>query len=296
MDKIADKRLPSFYDARRRLEQTVYVGEHPITVKTFSFFDHSKLEYYRLQYAKCLDAPSTPEERLDKLKELLDATKLDWRSASLYQLPNILTCVVNVNPAPPKLAWQPDTEESTDLPTADPNKKDDDGLDYSGRQIAGIAAFLSEILNVSVNYVLDDMTYYEVNCLMQEALLLEHRIREWQYALAGDVGIEKVGSEFRKIPLPAPEWMGTETLKESNSQGVLNRILRDKEKINKKLKEKGATDERTLAGPRPSGDFVDFTKMGADGRPMQAHNEADNLAAEPMPLTTLLPESGNVRE
>lgn len=197
---------PSFYDARLREQTIVPVGGQPTSIKTFAFFRHVVFEKFRREYFKCaLNKRTTPKERCDKFTELLNASGIDWSNVEPDEIPDLFEALVRVNKIPPLLAWQE--------PTASPAAKSkdvqatlEDNLQYEGRDLASTVALLSSVFGWTADYVLNDLSLYEVNCYVQEALLLQHKEQEMHYNFA-EVGFKKVGDSYEKVPYPDPPWV-----------------------------------------------------------------------------------------
>lgn len=290
------KKTPSFYDARRRNKKVLSVGGRSVTLTTFSFFAHSQFEHYRRQYINCLDNVSiTPLDKLNKLILLLDATYADWRDIDVVYLPNLIVAATELNVSPPELAWQ--TTLETDSPSAEKEASDTvTGLTYIGSNIIGVTAYLAEMFKLSPGYILDEMTLYEVNCLLQEAYLLEYKHQEWSYTIAGDVGYEKVGEDWKKTPLPAPDWMKKSKAADEGKAALL-KFKQEQQKIKEQLAAKGISN-KVLDRSTPTGRVVDFTKLGPGGVPTIT-DIAKTDGLPPMrgaTLSDLLPGSEKVNE
>lgn len=233
---------PNFFDARLREQKTVSVGGRPVLIRTFSFFRHVNFEKFRKEYFKCaLDKKTSPKARYEKFVDLLNASGIDWSDAEPEELPNIFEAVIRVNKLPPFLAWQ-DTSDIKD------KKKDvqatmEDNTHYDGRDVASTVALLSSEFGWTADYILENLSLYEVNCYVQEALLIQHKRQEMYYNFA-EIGFKKVGDSYEKVPYPDPPWV-------KKTSVVVPEQMKNTE-VPRRF--------------QPDGYIVDFTKKGQDGR------------------------------
>ncbi len=232
---------PSFYEANQRKQKTVKLGGQSIQVETLSFLPHVIFENKRSKLVVEMDkVDSDPKIVFERMIELLDCTGVDWRKATLEELPDLVEAFIVVNQLPPLLAWQ--------LPTKNTAKKKEEVTlesiaNYEGMEVTGLAARLCSVFSWSLDDIFYKMTWYAVNCFFQEAMIIEHQRREFEYNLA-QVGFKKVGDNYEKVPFPELPWTAKTKL-----------VLPDKIK-NIKIPEKYL----------PSGVVVDLSKWAETGK------------------------------
>lgn len=85
-----------------------------------------------------------------------------------------------------------------------PRSGDLRSYDYDNRTLAYIVARLAHAFSWTRDYILNELTYDEARCYLQEILLLEHAQSEFQYGLS-EVAYDQRGKKraFPKPPIPA---------------------------------------------------------------------------------------------
>jgi len=195
---------PNFYDATTKHEKQVKVGGGIVTARTLSCLPFTKLGLLREKLGQLILDKGDPTTRATIVWEMLnlgyggDVEKLD----TLDSLP-ALSALMNINQIPPKLAWQkykPPKEKIKNAIEMIPE------INYEGRDLAWVVTLLSTVFGWTSYHVLYELTYYEVACYVQEAMLIQHQQQEFQYTLSSEVGVKKVGSEYVKEPYPQLSW------------------------------------------------------------------------------------------
>lgn len=141
-----------------------------------------------------------PTDRVSTFLNLLDITNVHDDEQSI----RILGEVITANPVQPLLEWQKVFKSADDRPPEDIVLETSVG--YEGRELAAMVTTLASIFHWTSDYILNVLTYYEACIYMQEALIIEHEVKNWAYMLS-QVGYEKQGKEYVKKPLPDMPWL-----------------------------------------------------------------------------------------
>lgn len=88
---------------------------------------------------------------------------------------------------------------------------------YAGREVAWIVSLLCETYGWTSGYVLNELTYAEVCCFVQEAMIVHHARESFFYNLS-EVGFRKSGTEYVKIPYPELPWVKHEAPKDEQTK------------------------------------------------------------------------------
>ena len=202
---------PNFLDAIDRKEKMVLTTGGPVAVKTLSFGQQIRLMDPRKSIRSIIESEKGPVERAKALINVLRIVLgTEYDKLSIRDVPIILDSIQETNEKIPLLPWQ-DYEES-------PNKKQeivlDDVAKYEGSDVIFAVGLLCFVFGWTADYVLNVLTYYEVSCYVQEAMMIQHRNQEFLYGLS-EVGFKKQGEEYRKVPFPKLDWMGVKPRRQS---------------------------------------------------------------------------------
>src|SRR3990167_11063114 len=189
------RQQPSFLSALQRRE--VRVARGSIRVRELGLGAALRFQQLRMRLARKTPAEDDPPERVAAVLELLEVG-LDGQEVELEDLPAALGAILEVNEDRPLLAFQRLPANAKPLPPT-PSY-------YEGREGAWIVAQLAGAFGWSTAEVLEELTYYQAMCFLQEALLLEHNRQRFAYALS-EVGIRKSGDSYVKDPFPDLPWM-----------------------------------------------------------------------------------------
>lgn len=200
MDSLPE---PSFLTATKRLKKEVVVGGESFFVRTLGFLDGFRLEKLKTKFTK---SDEDPQAKVDAILGILDLALVDkTKTIMTNEVVDVISAILEMNPEFPPLAWQVGRDDN--------GKKKQELIElqstidlYEGRYLAKITALLASTFGWSADYVLRELTGYEVAFFVQEALLVDHARREWDYMLA-DVGFKKEGDEYKKQPFSPLLWM-----------------------------------------------------------------------------------------
>lgn len=92
--------------------------------------------------------------------------------------------------------------------TGPKNSKDNSRLDYDNQSLAAIVTRLASAFGWTRHYILNELTYDEARCYLQELAVVEHAEKEFEYALS-EVAYDKNG-RLRPLP-PLPFALGPVT-------------------------------------------------------------------------------------
>lgn len=119
---------------------------------------------------------------------------------------------LNASVYDPVLPWQAVQDSVKQLP------RQDDGIQqYAGRDVAWIVSLLCETYGWTSDYVLSVLTYAEVCCFVQEAMVVHHTRESFLYNLS-EVGFRKSGAEYVKVPYPDLPWAKREAPKDEQKK------------------------------------------------------------------------------
>ena len=182
---------PNFYDA---------VTPRLVTKKSIPFL--KAIRFVQL-FSKFTESTDDPKIAAARFLTLLRSIGVDTKTCTQDEAFSTLNRTMAETKPHPQLAWQRPIE----TPSGEPQTTPKNNLEYEGRTVAWIVALLASNFGWTPDYILNELTTYEVSCYVQEALLLNHEQLRWQYSFAGDIGIEKIGGEYVKKPFPDLPWI-----------------------------------------------------------------------------------------
>lgn len=210
----------SFYDAVARYSKSIVLLDgRPMTVRTFSFLEY--LLYERDRRAL------TSSETLDaKFAAFVGMTTLvtGGNAATAFDLPAIYQAVADANPPVPEFPWQ--REDFTDKRPAEDIVLEDSST-YIGQDVVWIVSQLAGEYGWSSDHILNELTCYEVLCYLQEVIIRQHDKQVFLYTLAADVGVEKVGGEYKKMPFPELPWRRKRVVRQTATKAMPSRFKPD---------------------------------------------------------------------
>jgi len=188
---------PNFFDAVERPFLDVRVSKGVVRVGPLSFLQSLQLN------REFIDINADPCLKLKTFISILSIVFSDtWKEFDASDLLIVSSAISQIHKIVPVFAWQTSKVEN--------NKKNEIELvtlvDYDGQAIAKIVATLASKFSWTADYILNQLSYYEVMAYFQEALLLENEERKNAYYLS-EVGFEKSGDSYRKVPYQDPPWM-----------------------------------------------------------------------------------------
>lgn len=214
---------PNYFDILSMRYEKLGSAEFPVVKLKFGKYSLLK----RLQ--KMFVDTENRQEKLNLIFRMFDLLEI---SADLHEpalLPLLLNENTRVNQVAMLFAWQKETKAPERMEIVE-------DIGYEGREIAFVTGILADAFGWSVDVVLE-LLPEEVAAYVQEALLALHRREEFFYNLS-DAGVEKQGSDFRKVPYPKLPWI--------ESKIEINRSVKG-EKVDPRFE--------------PDGVIVDLTKL-----------------------------------
>lgn len=237
--------MPDFMDAVTRTSATAKVSEGVLHLVTLPFIRFVRMHEAFKKLCELSIVDGDPLARFEIVCIMFDAglTENELQLMSEEDWPVVLATILEMNKYPPKLAWQIEEPGKALRQQREFTKKL--SSDYPGQAVADMVTQLATTFGWSAQHIMYELTYYEVVCFMQEALIIEHDKRKFAYMIASDVGLKKVGDKFIKEPYPDLPWMTTTI---------------EKPKV---------APKPTPAKYRPDGVIIDFSQYAKTGRVMQ---------------------------
>lgn len=186
----------SFLDALKRREARVQVARGSILLCELGLGRYARLQEAR----KTIRDESDPVVRARLVVEMVKIGAGDGFSMmDPEDIAPVLVGMVEVNTEPPLLAWQQNTGPAKEVEARD-------NTYYPGQELANIISVLAQAFHWSAEEIVEQLTYYQACCYVQEAMIAMHNDRAFQYSLT-DAGMRKVGGEYVKDPYPELQWV-----------------------------------------------------------------------------------------